>query len=697
MSGWGTGARGPLGAVSAPAPEDQAEQRDVVQPDPRQPDAAGPSPAASAEALRAWLDGDQAETWRRVRDFLSRPALVPPVGATTSAHRTWVTARLHDVAAEGQAALGFPPEVGGQDDTAAYLTGFQCLAMGDLSLLVKTGVQFGLCAGAVLHLGTERHHAALLPDLLAARTYGCFAMTETGHGSDVQHIRTTVTHDAGTDELVVHTPDVSARKDYIGNAARDGRLAVVFAQLRTATGEHGVHAVVVPLRDDDGRALPGVAVEDDGAKLGLHGVDNGRIAFDSVRVPRSALLDRFGTVAADGTYTSPVENPSRRFFTMLGTLVQGRVSIAGAATSAAAVGLTLAVRYAQVRTQFRRPVPAGAGPEEGDGEPVTLLDYTTHQRRLLPLVAQTYAFSSAQRHLVAELVALQGRERAGTASEGERRALESRAAGLKAVATWGTTSALQVCREACGGAGYLAANRIAALRTDTDVFTTFEGDNTVLLQLVAKGLLTEMRSVFEDADARQTARLVVEQLVDAVVERSAARALVQRLVDAVPGLESDREPDVLDRRVQLQLFAWREEHLLSTVAGRLRAGRAAGGDPFEVVNSCGDHVVELGRAAVERQVLQAAAADVDACPDPAARALLGRVLDLWAVAVLERERAYLTEHGRLSQPRGKRLVGLVGDLCSELRPSASVLVDAFGVPEAQLDVPMLELAGPGAV
>ena len=57
--------------------------------------------------------------------------------------------------------------------------------------------------------------------------------------------------------------------------------------------------------------------------------------------------------------------------------------------------------------------------------------------------------------------------------------------------TWHASRTIQECREACGGAGYLSVNRFDALRADTDVFTTFEGDNHILLQLVAKGLLTD--------------------------------------------------------------------------------------------------------------------------------------------------------------------------------------------------------------
>src|SRR6185436_20952156 len=115
-----------------------------------------------------------------------------------------------------------------------------------------------------------------------------------------------------------------------------------------------------------------------------------------------------------------------------------------------------------------------------------LLDYPAHQRRLLPRLAATYALHFALRDLAARYVGAQ-------ASGEEDRSVEGLAAGLKAVATWHATETIQACREACGGQGYLAVNRFAALKADSDVFTTFEGDNTVLLQLVAKGLLSEYR------------------------------------------------------------------------------------------------------------------------------------------------------------------------------------------------------------
>src|ERR1700712_414930 len=205
----------------------------------------------------------------------------------------------------GATGLGFPTEYGGGGDIGASVAAFETLGFGDLSILVKVGVQFGLFGGAILQLGSQHHHDDYIADLVKGELMGCFAMTETGHGSNVQALGTVATYDAETDEWVITTPDELSRKDYIGNAACHAHAAVVFAQLEIDGTGHGVHAFVVPIRDKSLRVLDGIRVEDDGPKIGLNGVDNGRLWFDHVRVPRTNLLNRYADVDADGTYHSP--------------------------------------------------------------------------------------------------------------------------------------------------------------------------------------------------------------------------------------------------------------------------------------------------------------------------------------------------------------------------------------------------------
>ncbi|WP_300015278.1 acyl-CoA dehydrogenase [Pseudonocardia sp.] len=615
--------------------------------------------------LQTALDGRWAAVRDDVRAQLGQLRLSPDPDASIEQYRAEVAEAVAALAASGRPRQGFDPAYGGGGDVGGVVAAFQMLGHGDLSLLVKAGVQWGLFGGALQALGTERHHERHLRDMMDGTLLGCFAMTETGHGSDVQHLRTTATYDADAHEFVIDTPEPGARKDYIGGAARDARMAVVFAQLVTAGPDevartHGVHAFLVPIRSDDGAAQPGVTITDCGVKAGLNGVDNGRLVFDRVRVPREALLNRYGDVAPDGTYSSPIDNETRRFFTMLGTLVRGRISVAGGAGSATQKALTLAIRYGATRRQFADPAT---------GEEVVVLDYLAHQRKLLPALATTYALHFAQEQLVTQMHELQ--RTGATPDEAAQRELETRAAGIKAVGTWHATRTIQTCREACGGAGYLAENLLPALKADTDVFTTFEGDNTVLLQLVAKTLLSDYGRRVGRLDLLGKVRFGAGLVAWTVLERTGARAVLQR-------------GDVRDRAYQRWLLAEREEHLIAGAAQRMRRALAPGADQFAVFNAAQDHLLVAARAHVDRIVFDAFAAVADQHP------LLGELLALHGLSVLEADRAWFVEHGYLTAARTKAVTSAVNALCGELRPHARSLVDGFGIPEPWLDCPLLD-------
>ncbi|GAB4602211.1 acyl-CoA dehydrogenase [Mycobacterium avium subsp. hominissuis] len=605
-----------------------------------------------------------------MRETLSEDLFRPHYTPNTVIARTKVAEQMRIMAAFGAAADGFRKEHGGTGDVGAAITMIEMLAMSDLSLMVKAGVQWGLFGGAVENLGTERHHETYVPKIISLELRGCFAMTETGHGSDVQSLETTATYDPATEEFVIDSPTPSARKDYIGGAAETATVAAVFAQLITTEDgkplNHGVHCLLVPIRDADGNDLPGVTTSDCEYKGGLPGVDNGRIVFDHVRVPRVNLLNKYGDVAPDGTYSSPIENPNRRFFTMLGTLVRGRITVGGSAGAAGRVALDIATRYALQRKQFTTP--------DGDSE-VLIMDYLVHQRRLFPLIAKSYALQFAQNELVSKCHDIQS---ADDPDADEQRELEARAAGLKAANTWHATRAIQESREACGGAGYMAENRLIALRGDTDVFTTFEGDNHVLTQLVAKELLTAYADDIKSMSPVEWVRFAANAVGNRVIKRTAAETIIQTIVDARQ--DSEEEGSLFNRGTQIKMFEDREEYLLASVARRLQA-KSKEMSEFDAFNSVQDHVLHAASAHIDRVVLEAFVAGIDGCPDEQARELLGILCDLYALSVIEDDKAWYIEHRYLSTERAKAVTRGINDRCRALRPHAQTLVDGFGIPE----------------
>lgn len=620
----------------------------------------------TAEHLRNTLDGRWRDVKRQIRTKLTDEVFRPHHTPNTVIARTKVAEQLNIMAAAGAAADSFNKEHGGTGDVGAAISMIEMLAMSDLSLMVKAGVQWGLFGGAIENLGTQRHHEAYVKSIIDLELLGCFAMTETGHGSDVQSLETTATYDPTTGEFVIDSPTPSSRKDYIGGAAETATVAAVFAQLITDGESHGVHCLVVPIRDSDGNDLPGVTTSDCHYKGGLPGVDNGRILFDHVRVPRENLLNRYGDVTPEGVYSSPIESTGRRFFTMLGTLIRGRVTVGGSAAAAARVALDIATRYALQRRQFSAP---------DDEDEVLIMDYLVHQRRLFPLIARSYALQFAQNELVSRCHDLQTSD---DPDAEEQRELEARAAGLKAANTWHASRAIQEAREACGGAGYMAENRLIALRADTDVFTTFEGDNHVLTQLVAKQLLTAYADDIGSMSPVEWVRFAANTVGDRVVKRTAAEAIMQRIVDARQ--DSEEEGSLFNRGTQVHMFEDREDYLLSSVARRLQ-GKSKEMSEFEAFNAVQDHVLHAAAAHIDRVVLEAFVAGIDSCEDEQAREVLDLVCDLYALSVIEEDKAWYIEHRYLSTDRAKAVTRGINDRCRKLRPYAETLVDGFGIPE----------------
>ncbi|KAL0723847.1 hypothetical protein Bca4012_038446 [Brassica carinata] len=489
----------------------------------------------------------------------------------------------------------------------------------DHSLSIKLGVHFFLWGNAVKFFGTKRHHEKWLKNTEDYVVKGCFAMTELGHGSNVRGIETVTTYDPRTGEFVINTPCESAQKYWIGGAAKHATHTIVFSQLSINGTNQGVHAFIAQIRDEDGNICPNIRVADCGHKIGLNGVDNGRIwyfthnsLFDNLRIPRENLLNSVADVSPDGEYVSAIKDPDQRFGAFMAPLTSGRVTIASSAIYSAKVGLAIALRYSLSRRAFS--VTAN-GPE------VLLLDYPSHQRRLLPLLAKTYAMSFAANDLKMIYV---------KRTPETNKAIHVVSSGLKAVLTWHNMRTLQECREAVGGQGVKTENLVGQLKGEFDVQTTFEGDNNVLMQQVSKALFAEY--------------------VSCKKRNKPFKGL---------GLEHMNSPcPVLPTQLS---------------SSTLRCSQFQNHELAE----------DLGKAFTEKAILQTVLDAEAKLPAGSLKDVLGLVRSMYALISLEEDPSFL-RYGYLSRDNVGDVRREVSKLCGELRPHALALVTSFGIPDAFL-------------
>ena len=610
----------------------------------------------SSEALKDVLDGDYKEVKERMRHLLRDPIFELKHEADKDIYRLRILEQVKALAAQGVSGYSFPKKYGGGERHGDHIAVFEMLSYSDLSLTIKFGVQFGLFGGAVYLLGTEVHHRKYLEAMHRADLLGCFAMTETGHGSNVKGLHTTATYDSKTDEIVVHSPNPAAGKEYIGNALHS-EMAAVFAQLIVDGENHGVHAILVPLRGEGGKHLPGIKVEDCGYKMGLNGVDNGRIWFDQVRVSRENLLNKYGDIDTQGKYSSPIKNPSKRFFTMLGALVVGRICVGLGSLSAAKKALTIASRYALHRRQFG---PSDKGPE------TFIMDYPTHMERIIPAVAKTYAYDFALHDLAEMQVNDDGTD---------TRKIETLAAGLKSKATWHATHTIQTCREACGGKGYLQENQITDLKADSDIFTTFEGDNTVLMQLVAKGVLTEFKQSFHDDGSMAVIKFLLRK---ANYKISEYNLLHKRNTDYKHLTSFDFIKETFDYRYEKSLIKLSE---------RMRKYLSRKMDPYQAFLKTQVHMIDVADAYIDVVTLRSFYHKIHNSPEDM-KPILSRLYTLYGLDTILANKGWFLENEYMEGAKSKAIRKVRTKIIQDLRPDLHGLVSAFGIPDELIAAPI---------
>ncbi|OAQ32663.1 acyl-CoA oxidase [Linnemannia elongata AG-77] len=605
-----------------------------------------------ADALSALLDG-QDQTWRKwTFEQLKHPLFEYQYNVPKEELVTRNQERTRHLA-----KLGFRPtwtEPKDNIDKDKFMQIQDALSYFDNGLSTLNGAHFGLYYGSIRELGSEAVQNKWLPLADTFEVPGCFALTELGHGSNPRGIETEAHWDFKEGCYIINTPNTTAQKYWIGAAAETAYMSVVWAQLYIPhptdpshpPSHKGIHAFLVPIRDLTTRSpLPGVTIRNCGSKSGLNGVDNGRLWFDHVKVPRHMCLDKYGGVNEQGVYESFFgDNNDQRFGGQLVNLSEGRVGLSISSDNISKTALTIAVRYGLTRRQF------GAR-QVGELETL-IMDYKLHQRRLYPLLAQTYA-----QHFAARAIA-----RLRDADKTDLKLLKQFhviSSGLKSLHTWHLLDTLQATREACGGQGLKSSNRIGQMKADCDVMATYEGDNQVMLITVAKGCINDYKPTRIPPLANFTS---------------------QHFSDST----------LLSPKFQLDLF----QHHIHASAHRLhaaidlsRAQAKAQGTPNigldKILDTHSALSQEFARAVIEHWILsefiaqETLSSSSTSGTGSSPLTLMRQLHALWKLDMDQNiiRRRYLDE------PVQERIRDLVGGLLHRVHENITPLVDAFGVPD----------------
>lgn len=521
--------------------------------------------------------------------------------------------------------------------------------------------------------GTPEQHEKFLKHAQAYEYIGCYAQTELGHGSNVRGLETTATWNSDDQTFTIHSPTLTAAKWWIGSLGRTANYAVVMAQLILNGKSLGPHPFVVQIRDmKSHEPLENICIGDIGPKFGYNTMDNGYLLFNHVKVPHIAMMARFSSIdPKTNKYTKPASASL-----VYGTLTWVRSTIVMQAGGVLARGVTIATRYAAVRRQFQdRDAPEW---EKGENQ---VLNYTMVQIRLLPLLASTFAlhftgkgmmalYEANRKKMAQNPASTNGSPRGAGPEETNSSSdlladLHATSCGLKSLASYTAVEGLEVCRRACGGHGYSSFSGIGPWFADYLPTATWEGDNYMLTQQVARYLLKSARTVMKGNEPTNDTTSILANFL-ARQDQGAAFDILGNDADIVAA------------------FAWRSSFLT------FEALKHRDGDkrPW---NSLLVDFYRLSRAHSQFMVvknfyetLHAEAASSELNPETLA--IMHKLFRLYSLYTLEQEAKefYISSAVTVRQIQLVR-TSTVMKLLEEVRPHAIRLVDSWDFPDWQLD------------
>lgn len=239
-------------------------------------------------------------------------------------YEPWVFESIAELGLLGMVA---PEEFGGaESDYVSYALALIEIAAADGALSTIVSIQNSIMVAGLLKDGTEAQKARFLPDLIAGRCIGAFALTETDAGSDASAIRTRATRVEGGWRL-------DGAKQFI-TSGRIAGLAMVIAVTDPAAGKKGMTAFLVPTERE------GYIVEKVEHKLGQGASDTCALRFENLFIEDDLVLGEVG----------------QGYRIALANLETGRIGIAAQCIGMAQTALEIAVAYAKDRVSMGRPI-----------------------------------------------------------------------------------------------------------------------------------------------------------------------------------------------------------------------------------------------------------------------------------------------------------------------------------------------------
>lgn len=369
------------------------------------------------------------------------------------------------------------------------------------------------------------------------------------------------------------------------------------------------------------------------------------------------MLSRYSNINPEtGVYMKP-RNPS----SVYGQLTRGRSVIVMNARLVLARAVTVAVRYLAIRRQFRDQDNPSQILE------TSVLDYSTVQIRILPLLATTFALHYSGSYLRQ----LYERTRKNdttidSVDQATLSELHSTSAGLKSLATTLAADGIEVCRRSMGGHGFGGGTGLVQLNADYLSKPTVEGDNWMITQQVARYLIKKVK---ERAESLKNDTLSqTEESINAYLHaRSRATKFDilnndQAIVDAFNWRMACMACKAYDAR-EIQKKSWNS--LLIDFHKLSRAYSQA------MLVSNFHAAVMIGKEA--------------ALLDSSTRSVLLDLFRLFALHTIDSEAREFQNSGAASSEDLDELPARVLGLMTKIRRHAVRLVDAWAIPDYLLD------------